>query len=346
MSHDLIPICLSRTHLPQNVQDYIISLYRCLRGKIRTSDWISEEFSFDKGVFQGDPLSPIIFLMCFNPILEDLKQFEESDGYDLGGKRFISLPFADDFNLITRDVRKHKRLMAHLHERTTSMGLKLKPRKCKSLSIKAGKSVEVGFMLGDSEIGSILRDAYHKFLGGIYSFSCSSSVVVSVVREKIVAQLKNIDELLVRNEFKVRIYTEYFLGSLRFLFSVHDLNKAQLQALEALTHSYLKKWLGLPRGASWALVHDTHGLNVKSISHLYLESRSLTLANIRFFSDGRVRHALDSKEEREGTWSRKFSSAIYIKGLIEEVVYPVVSAQDILTQGDNLDSSHSSWSSL
>ena len=85
VSHDLIPICLSRMHLPQNVQDYIISLYSCLRGKIRTSEWISDEFSFNKGVFQGDPLSPIIFLLCFNPIIEDLKKFEESDGYCLNG---------------------------------------------------------------------------------------------------------------------------------------------------------------------------------------------------------------------------------------------------------------------
>ena len=213
--------------------------------------------------------------------------------------------------------------MARLQDLTTSMGLKLKPRKCKSLSIKAGKSVEIGFVLGDSPIGSILHDAYHKFLGGIYTFSCSSSVSASVVKAKIHSQLENIDKLLVRNEYKVRIYADYYLSSLRFLFSIHDLHKRQINDLENLTHSFLKKWMGLPRGASQALVHDYHGLNVKSISHLYLESRSLTLSTIRFFSDGRVHHALDSKEACEDEWRRKFSPAIYAKGLIEEVVTPV-----------------------
>ena len=150
VSHDLIPICLSRMNLPQNVQDYIVSLYASLRGKIRTSDWISEEFPFAKGVFQGDPLSPIIFLMCFNPVLQDLKKFEESSGYLLENKPFITLPFADDFNLITRDVRKHRRLMTWLQDLTSPMGLRLKPRKCKSLSIKAGKSTEIEFFLGDA----------------------------------------------------------------------------------------------------------------------------------------------------------------------------------------------------
>ena len=158
-------------------------------------------------------------------------------------------------------------------------------------------------------------------------------------------QLKNLDLTLIRNEYKVRIYSEYMLGACRFLLSIHDLNRSQIAELESLAHSYLKRWLGLPRGASWALVHDVHGMNVKSIDHLYRECRALTLSNIRFFSDGRVQHASDSKEEREGKWSRKFSSSMFVKGLIEEVVPPVVH-QPVLTIGDNLDVSLGSWSSL
>ena len=160
-----------------------------------------------------------------------------------------------------------------------------------------------------------------------------------VIKERIGGQMENINNLLVRDEFKVRIYSEYFLGSLRFLFSVHDLTKTQLKVLDDLTHVYLKKWLGLPRGASWALVHDAHGMNIKSIDHLYKESRALTLSNIRLFSDGRVRHALDSKEEREGKWSRKFSPAIFVKGLIEEVVAPLPIENHVSTIGDSLDDS-------
>ena len=130
------------------------------------------------------------------------------------------------------------------------------------------------------------------------------------------------------------------------MLSIHDLNKGQIKALDDLSHRFLKKWLGLPRSASWAIVHDAHGLGIKSFEHLYKECRSLTLANIRFFSDGRVRHALDSKEEREGNWRRKFSSSMYAKGLIEEVVPPVPVQDQFSTQDQSLDDSQDSWSSL
>ena len=128
------------------------------------------------------------------------------------------------------------------------MGLKLKPRKCRSLSIKAGKSEEVAFFLGDDEILSILRDKYHKFLGGIYTFHYSASSVATVIKEKMSDQLKNLDLTLIRNEYKVRVYSEYFLGACRFILSIHDLTRSQIADLESLTHSYLKRWLGLPRG--------------------------------------------------------------------------------------------------
>ena len=151
-------------------------------------------------------------------------------------------------------------------------------------------------------------------------------------KERVSDQLKNLDLALVRNEYKVRIYTDYLLGACRFLLSIHDLTKTQIADLDSLAHSYLKKWIGLPRGASWLLVHDVHGLNIKSFAHLYNESRSLNLSSIRLFGDGRVRHALDSKENCECDWARKFSSAVYTKGLISEVVPPIV---QILVSTDN-----------
>ena len=45
------------------------------------------------------------------------------------------------------------------------------------LGIRAGKSVEVVFNLEADGISSILRDAYHKFLDGFYTFPFSASSI-------------------------------------------------------------------------------------------------------------------------------------------------------------------------
>ena len=307
--HDLIPTALGRMHLPDNVRTYVSSLYSKLRGKVRTKNFVSNNFNFKKGVFQGDPLSPLIFLICFNPIIEELKK-SENFGYDLDGMKYITLPFADDFNLITTHKGRHQKLINKLHVLTSSMGLKLKPRKCKSLSICAGKSTEIQFQLNNNALKSILDDKYHKFLGGLYTFDNTSKSKAGIIYDVFYNGLENIDALLIRNELKVRIYSEYFLGSKRFLFSIHDLHSSQISEIENLTHRYIKKWLGIPRSGSWCLVHDRHGINIKSISHFYKECRTVSLINIRQFSDARVRHALDTKEARESKWKRKSSPAM------------------------------------
>ena len=44
VSHDLIPISLERMHIPENVRAYIVSLYKNLKGKLKTGVWVSDNF--------------------------------------------------------------------------------------------------------------------------------------------------------------------------------------------------------------------------------------------------------------------------------------------------------------
>ena len=66
-------------------------------------------------------------------------------------------------------------------------------------------------------------------------YTISTATVADIFKERMGAQLKNIDALLVRNQYKVRIYSEYFLGSYRFLFSIHDLCATHIKALDVLS---------------------------------------------------------------------------------------------------------------
>ena len=54
--------------------------------------------------------------------------------------------------------------MNEIHDITKSMGLTLKPVKCKSISIRSGRSDDCTFAIGDVVLKS-LKDAPEKFLG-------------------------------------------------------------------------------------------------------------------------------------------------------------------------------------
>ena len=52
--------------------------------KKNKKNWTYVLFRFRRVVFQGDPYSPIISLVSFNPLIQYLKSFEDKYGYQLG----------------------------------------------------------------------------------------------------------------------------------------------------------------------------------------------------------------------------------------------------------------------
>ena len=161
----------------QNLQTYFKHLYRNARSKVITSTFQSDVFSFKRGVFKGDPMSPIIFLLAFNPIIHFINN-QKSIGYNLPlilnsvpenikEERIITLPYADDFCIITTDMRKHQKLIHTINEYTQSMGMRLKLSKCRSFSIRSGKPTIINFFIGEYSIPSIFHEE-QKFLGKFY----------------------------------------------------------------------------------------------------------------------------------------------------------------------------------
>ncbi len=239
--HDLIQHTLQRFHIPQEIQNYITSLYSNISGTVVTKSWKSEQFNFKKGVYQGDPLSPIVFLVAFNPILEVLQNVKHK-GYMLNkDTKIICTPFADDFNLITTHKKTHQNLMDEIYSNTTSMGLKLKPSKCRTFSIVSGKPTAVSFALGESLLETIENDP-HKFLGHNITFNGKQSETFAYIQNYFSERLERIDSLLIRGEYKIEIYKKYLLPASRFLLTVHEISKTSLTKLDSLSHRYLKSW--------------------------------------------------------------------------------------------------------
>ncbi len=101
------------------------------------------------------------------------------------------------------------------------MGLKLKPSKCISLSICRGTATSVPFHLSDDEIPTLDQDP-HIFLGSLITFRNKPAEVFDYIYEQLSTGLNRIDESLIRNEHKLRVYVDYLLPSLRFHLTVND----------------------------------------------------------------------------------------------------------------------------
>ena len=245
--------------------------------------------------------------MVFNPVLLKLKNVEEKCGYKLcsDGKTtsVITLPYADDFCLITADLRTHKKLISEIHNNINSMGMKLKPSKCRSLSIQAGISKDFPFHIGNSRIPSI-RDQEQKFLGRLLFFSGKSEETFKLVHDTLKDALERIEACLIRSEYKLWILKNYLLPSKRFLLTVHTLPQSHLAKLDTFVDKFTKKWAGLPKSATNAVIHLKEALDIPSISEVYTEAHNTSHARTRLQGDSVVNEVLDHTLRREAEYTR------------------------------------------
>ena len=95
--------------------------------------------------------------MVFNPIIEFLQSKNDcgSEWRELS----ITLPYTDDFCLITTDLRKHKKIQNEIKSKVESMGMRLKPEKCRSFSIRSGVPSRINYTFGETEIPNIFQEA-------------------------------------------------------------------------------------------------------------------------------------------------------------------------------------------
>ena len=76
MSHKFSHDILEYVQLPVEVQDCISAFYGNLSAYISTKTWKTPCFDIKRGVFQGDTLPPLIFLLAFNPIIQAVQKNE------------------------------------------------------------------------------------------------------------------------------------------------------------------------------------------------------------------------------------------------------------------------------
>ena len=92
----------------------------------------------------------------------------------INNERVITLPYADDLCLITQDLRTQQCLINQINSHIQSMGMLLKPSKCRAFSIQAGKPSIVQFYIGDNLIPPIAQE--EQKIHGSYSSLASQNI--------------------------------------------------------------------------------------------------------------------------------------------------------------------------
>ena len=157
-------------------------------------------------------------------------------------------------------------------------------------------------------------------MGRLLFFRGKSEETFTLIKNTFTEGIRNIENAMVRNEFKLWIYSNYLLPSKHFMLTIHVLTDTQLKTLNTLTDKSIKKWSGLPPSATNALIHMNQGLGIKSISELYTEVHTVSHTRTRLKGDTIVNSAINATIERESVFTRKKSTCIEAEARFQTAV--------------------------
>ncbi|PIK62888.1 polyprotein [Apostichopus japonicus] len=214
--HDVLEFSLQHHHIPQWLTTYLLQFYSNLQVQARTNNFSVDNLNINIGVFQGDTISPTIFLLVFNLILQYIETKRDAIGVPYKANKIISLAYADDLTLCTQRQSLQK-LLNELNTLMLNIGLKLKAKKCVTFSLTSGIfAPHRVFKLGEEQLKTI-EEKPMKFLGCYIFPKYQSSRAFQMIERNIKDQMKTIDALPIRGEYKLRIWKQY--SSAAFLFS-------------------------------------------------------------------------------------------------------------------------------
>jgi len=112
--------------------DFISNLYLSSETRARFLDMLSEEFPIKRGVRHGCVLSPILFNLFINDILNNCDKY----GVSIGNKKCCGGLFADDIVLIAPREKKLKKLLNKVFLWTNKNEMTFGVNNCATMVIK------------------------------------------------------------------------------------------------------------------------------------------------------------------------------------------------------------------
>ena len=214
--HHLIHFSLEHSHAPPCMVAAVADLYQGQVGIVRTAEWSTSPFPIEIGVFQGDPLSAIIFNTVINTLVDTITQHHHL-GYSLSGMKqpFNLLQFADDASLLGNGPASCQALLDCIVQWLEWSGMTAKVPKCCSLAVQAstGRVYDPKLSLLDQPIPFIGSSTF-KFLGARMNIHDSQEKARSALLENLQSMLSKVDASLVMSEQKLQLYQDGILPRL------------------------------------------------------------------------------------------------------------------------------------
>ena len=124
---------------------WIRTLYKNISSCVMNNGLTTGPFTLSRGVRQGDPLSPYIFIIALETLAMKIRNDDSIKGFSIGGETTKLSLFGDDMTCFLRDKESHTFLFAILESFGSCSGLRVNHDKTEIIALGTEYSTREGF---------------------------------------------------------------------------------------------------------------------------------------------------------------------------------------------------------
>ena len=166
-----------------------------------------------RGIFQGDSLSPLLFILALNPLSSMINKLQ--NGYRINArtdktvKQITHLFYMDDLKLFASNKRESTRQMEVVKEFSLDIHMEFGLEKCAFLALRKGRKVDSENIIVDQTIIKQLeQDSTYKYLG----IEESEKIEHKLMKEKITKEYLKRVKLILKSELYARNKVEAIMS--------------------------------------------------------------------------------------------------------------------------------------
>jgi len=239
----------------------VIEFMKDAMGKWKTELTVNGEniglCNIRRGIFQGDSLSPLWFVIALMPLSKMLQN--TGKGYQLrNGTKVSHLLFMDDLKLYGKSEAEAKLLAGTVHDFSRDIRMEFGLAKCASIAMKRGKMQNSeGIVLPDNQvISGLTTDQTYKYLGILEADGIKQEAMKSKVKQEYFKRVRKVLRSDLNAGNTISAINVWAVSSFRYSAGIIDWNKTELKEADAKTRKLMT-------------MHKTHHPRA-SVARLYL----------------------------------------------------------------------------
>lgn len=302
LEHKIINKVLTIMKFPTKFIDIIKAFYKHPTMNLFVNQQYSKEIPIQKGVRQGDPISPLLFNFILDPLLKLTKIY--SIGYKFKYNQQLQITasaYADDLILFTNNVKNMKIQLQQLETYIKWSHLNININKCgcfhKSKDRKTNY-INPHLSINDNQVPFLTPEESFRYLGSYLmikntKFYNNTDLVNLIESTKTkISKLTIIKDL--HPAYKIEILKTNILSGLEFILRNETINIEILEDLDHYIENNIKLWINSPELSAkiFKLKWTSGGMSVPSIKERYYINKLTLFFRNYYNNDIRIRNII------------------------------------------------------